>query len=263
MPTAFITGCGTGFGHRLAKALLASGWSVIATDPETDGLGAALGEPNPKLIVLPLDLRHALSIDRATAAAVALGPIDLLVNNGGFAVFGNVEAADLDAVREMFEVNVFGLGRVTSQLLPSIRAQGGTIVNLSSIAGRLVFPESGWYAASKHAVEALSAALYQECRSFGVRVRVIEPGAFATQFSHRAAAHSQPRNDDGPYSADFAEWDARKQKALVPPQDPNRVVDAIVASLADPTPFMRILVGDDAMRLLGQAEDPAPDAWQG
>lgn len=252
MSTAFITGCSSGFGARLTRRLLTNGHRVIATDPDPASLADLRGHPHA--LVLALDVRDPGAVRSAVDAAIAWHPPDVLVNNGGYAVFGSQEEADLDAVRTMFDVNVFGVGRVTQALLPTLRASGGTIVQLSSVAGRTVFPESGWYAASKHAIEAMSEALFQECATFGVRVRVIEPGSFSTGFQARATAASRPRDPASPYAALHPVWDARKTEVLEPPQDPERVVDAILASLADPAPFRRIPVGPDAERILALRE---------
>lgn len=252
MKTALITGCGSGFGARLARRLHDDGHRVIATDPDPSTLSDLAGSPTA--LVLRLDVTEPQSVTRAVEAALAWSPPDVLVNNGGYAVFGTQEEADLDAARAMFDVNVFGVARLTQALLPTLRERSGLVVQLSSVAGRTVFPESGWYAASKHAIEAMSEALFQECCAFGVRVRLIEPGSFATNFLERARAASLPRDPSSPYAALHPLWDARKVELLEPPQDPDLVVDAIVACLDDPTPFKRVPVGPDATRMLALRE---------
>ncbi|MCO4744264.1 MAG: SDR family oxidoreductase [Proteobacteria bacterium] len=252
---AFITGCGSGFGHRLARRLLQEGWEVVASDPELEALSDLEGAEK-----YCLDVRDAEQVTSVCAAAAAR-PIDLLVNNAGYAVFGTQEETPISAVAEMFEVNVIGLSRVTQALLPTLRSSGATVVNLSSVAGRTVFPESGYYAASKYAVEALTEALYQETSSFGMRARLIQPGSFATRFLERATDASLPRDPRSPYASQQPIWDTRKFTILEPPQDPQLVVEAIVASLDDPRPFLRVPVGPDALRLLGLRDRLSPDAW--
>jgi NAD(P)-dependent dehydrogenase (short-subunit alcohol dehydrogenase family) len=264
MSTVFITGCATGFGHALAHRLLGSGWRVVATDPILDGLEETLGvaaAENDRLLLLPMDLGDAVAVDRAVQAALAWSPVDVLVNNGGYAVFGTQEESDLDAVRAMFEVNLFGAMRTTQALLPTLRERAGTVVQVSSIAGRMVFPESGFYAATKYALEALSEALFEETCTFGVKVRLIEPGSHDTCFLERARAASKPRSPDSPYAHLQERWDARKFASLEEPQDPEQVVDAIVWSLQDDRPFLRIPVGLDAERILGLRDALTPDAW--
>jgi len=260
MRTVFITGCATGFGRRLAERLLAAGHRVVATDRDGSTL-RHLG-PDDRVLRLTLDVRSDDQVRAAVADALAWGPIDVLVNNAGHAVFGTQEEVPLSAIRELFDVNVYGPIRMNRALLPALRASRGTIVQLSSVAGRMVFPESGYYAATKYAVEALSDALSQETRAHGVRVRVIEPGSFATRFLSTAETKSAPRSEDSPYADQHDQWDAEKQAVLEPPQDPILVVDAILASLDDDTPFLRIPVGADAMRILASHPELAPDAWK-
>lgn len=259
MKTAFVTGCRSGFGRRLAQRLVEEGWTVHATDPTPpeDWEG---GLPSGRGTVLAhrLDVRDPEQVRAATAA---LGPVDLLVNNAGYAVFGTQEETDLDAVRELFEVNVLGLARITQAVLPSVREAQGTVVQLSSVAGRTVFPESGFYAATKYAVEAMSEALFQECATFGVKVRVIEPGSFDTNFLSTAESCSPEPPSDSPYEGLRELWMRRKVSVLEPPQDPAKVVDAILGSLDDPAPFLRVPVGPDAERILLVRDLLGPDGW--
>lgn len=264
MPTAFVTGCATGFGHLLCKRLLALGWHVVATDPVIDDLERALAPDaatRQRLLVLKMDLSHAPSIRGAVSDALDWSPVDVLVNNGGYAVFGTQEDADLIAIEKMFSVNVFGALHATKALLPTLRERQGTVVNVSSVAGRMSFPESGFYAASKHALEAISEALFEETCTFGVKVRVVEPGSFDTNFAWRAREMSEPRRDDSAYADLFARWDKRKLASLEAPQNPALVVDAIIESLSDPRPFFRVQVGPDSQRIVGLRDAIDHDAW--
>jgi len=264
MPTAFITGCASGFGNLLCKRLLGLGWHVVATDPVIEGLEEDLAPDfatGKRLLVLKMDLANPPSIRSAVYEALEWSPVDVLVNNGGYAVFGTQEEADLIAIEKMFAVNVFGALHVTKALLPTLRERQGTVVNISSLAGRMSFPESGFYAATKHAVEAISEALFEETCTFGVKVRVIEPGSFDTLFGWRAKEMSEPRRDDSPYADVFPLWDKRKQASLEKPQKPALVVDAIVASLSDPRPFFRVQVGPDSERIVGLRDAIDHDAW--
>lgn len=258
MRKAFVTGCATGFGHLLAKRLLAQGWHVVATDPTVEGWPQALGAPRSGLEVHALDVRDPEAVSRV---AEAVGDVDLLVNNAGFALFATQEEGDLDAVRDMFDVNVFGVMRVTQALLPGLRRRHGTIVQISSVAGRTSFPESGFYAATKHAVEAVSEALVQEVGPLGVRVRIVEPGSFDTQFLTRAAQVSSEPPAGSPYAGLRPGWALRRTEVLEAPQPPSMVVDAIVASLEDPAPARRLVVGPDSARILGLRNALGPDAW--
>lgn len=251
MTTALVTGAGSGIGFAIARRLLAQGWDVVATDRQLGDWTAALGAPRASLRTLVLDVRDD---DSVRAAVAEVGDIDVLVNNAGVAVFGTQEESDLAAVRELFDVNVFGPARLTQAFLPAIRQRRGTVVQISSLAGKAVFPESGFYAASKHALEAMSEALLQETAPFGVRVRVVAPGAYATQLQARAAAASGDAGPDSPYAALRATWDARREAVLRAPGDPDEVAEAIVTSLADPAPWARVVVGGDARHILGLRE---------
>lgn len=255
--TVFITGCGSGFGAGTARALIDAGHQVIATDPDVASLAslAALGAR-----VLALDLRDGDSITAAVEAC-ADEPPNALVNNGGFAVFATQEEGDIEQMRDLFDVNVFGQARVTQALLPHLRQVGGTVVQLSSVAGRTVFPESGWYAATKHALEALSEALYQETCTFGVKVRLIEPGSFDTGFLSTAVARSPPQDPASAYAHLHDLWSERKVDVLEAPQHPSAVVRAIVDALDDPRPFYRQAVGPDAERMLNLKDALGADTY--
>lgn len=263
MHTAFITGCATGFGHGLARHLLHAGHRVVATDAISHGLEVALGGPHPRLLVLACDVRDSASVAAAAREALAWAPVDVLVNNAGYALFAAQEEAPVEDVAAMFDVNVFGVARVTKALLPSLRATAGVIVQLSSVAGTVVFPESGYYAASKFAIEAMSDALAQETAPWGVRLRVIQPGSFATEFGRRATEASPPRAPESPYAPHRPAWDAAKQAALVYGQDPSLVVRAIAESLDAPEAFLRIPVGPDSVRLMEGRQRSAPGTWRG
>ena len=261
MRTVFITGCATGFGHLLARQLLSEGHRVVATDRTLGDWPEGLGAPNPRLLALAMDVREADQVREAVEQAIAWGPIDTLVNNAGHAVFGTQEELDLELVRAMFDVNVLGLARVTQALLPTLRERGGTVVQLSSVAGRTVFTESGFYAASKYAVEAMTEALWQEVHHTNMKVRLIEPGSFDTQFLPTARLLSPEPPTGSPYAALRPDWATRKEAALEPPQDPSLVVSAIVDSLADPRRFIRIPVGADSERILALRDRMGPDAF--
>lgn len=194
--TVLITGASAGIGAATAQLLLERGWRVIAAARRLEAMAplAALGAE-----VLPLDLCDAAS-RQALAAQVheRVGALDALVNNAGFGEVAPLETMPLERARAIFEVNVFGLMGLTQLLLPAMRERGrGRIVNVSSIAGRWVSPGSGWYGASKFALEGLSDALRLELQSFGIDVVVVEPGLIATEFA-AVADPSLRRGEDCP-----------------------------------------------------------------
>jgi NADP-dependent 3-hydroxy acid dehydrogenase YdfG len=259
MKTALITGCASGFGNALAATLITKGWSVYATDPrDVKDWDAPMPEGPGEAHIRVLDVTKP---DQVAAATADIDTLDLLVNNGGYAVFGTQEETDLAVVQAQFDVNVIGVARVTQAALPALRRAAGTVVQLSSVAGRTVFPESGFYAATKYAVEAMSEALFQECCTFGVKVRLIEPGSFATRFLETAIARSPEPPPISVYAPLRARWMQRKFSMLEAPQDPMLVVNAIIGSLADPSPFLRVPVGPDAERILLTRDLLGADDW--
>jgi NADP-dependent 3-hydroxy acid dehydrogenase YdfG len=258
-----ITGAASGFGLALARRLVALGHDVIATDRDLAALRAALGAVLPSASLRRMDVTDT---DDVATVAGEVGDVDVLVNNAGYAVFAAQGEAELSAVGEMFATNVLGVARVTQAWLPGLRARRGTVVQLSSVAGRMVFAESGFYAASKHAVEALSEALFLENRPWGLRVVVVEPGSFDTGFLARAQRASRPRDPASVHAEQHALWDACRDAVLEPPQSPSLVVDAIVDALVGErasSPFVRVPVGADAVRILGLREALGPQGWMG
>jgi NAD(P)-dependent dehydrogenase (short-subunit alcohol dehydrogenase family) len=192
MPAWLIIGCSTGFGRELASEVLARGWNaaVTARDPAAVS-DLVLGHDRR---ALPLDVMQPTQIANAVRETAAqFGAIDVLVNNAGYGYRGAVEEADEHDIRQLFETNFFGLVAVTRAVLPGMRARGrGTIVNISSVGGRMAQPGSGYHSATKFAVEGLSDALRKEVRPLGLHVMVVEPGGFRTDFAGRPVARSKP-----------------------------------------------------------------------
>ncbi len=242
MSRVLITGCSTGFGRAAAVELTKRGHDVVATArrPETlDDLDVAAR--------LALDVTDDTSVAAAVAAAE---PIDALVNNAGFGVVGPVERVALDEGRACMETNLFGTARVIQAVLPGMRArQAGTIVNVSSVAGRVGVPLDGFYSASKWALEGLSESLSFEVGHFGIRVRIVEPGAFETAFSDNVVRAE--------IAAPYDELDRAWEQAHVVlagdgPPPGAEVVAAVIADAVESTePRLRWPVGADADLALG------------
>ncbi len=188
---ALVTGSSSGIGEATALELAGRGWRVFASGRTLAGVERLRGR-SPDLEPIELDVTDEASVRRGVAHAFnAAGGIDVLVNNAGYAVFGAVEDLDRETLRRQLEVNVVGAMSVCQAVLPVMRRQGrGTIVNVSSLAGRVSPPLMGAYCASKFALEALTDALRVEARPFGVRVVCIEPGSTATRFQERARKES-------------------------------------------------------------------------
>lgn len=196
MKTWLITGCSSGFGQRLALATAQRGDRVIATARNVQTI-EEMAEPfGGRMITLPLDVTDAAAAKAAVAKAVeTFGGFDVLVNNAGYGLFGAIEEGTPEEYRPMFEVNVFGLIETTRAALPVLRRSGGTIVNMSSGAGIAGGGGAGYYNAAKFAVEGISEALAGELEPFGIRVLIVEPGPFRTDFLGRSinmAANEMP-----------------------------------------------------------------------
>ena len=185
--SVLITGCSSGIGQAAALALHEAGRTVVATarNPATLSGLASRG-----LRTLALDVTDEASMRAAVDAA---GPIDVLVNNAGYGLYGTVEQLPMAEIRRQFETNFFGLVRLTQLVLPGMRAAGGgRILNVSSMGGRATLPGGAFYHASKYAVEALSDALRMEVARFGIHVVLIEPGPVRTPWNDVAAGESRP-----------------------------------------------------------------------
>lgn len=195
-----VTGCSSGIGAATADLLLKAGHTVYATARRPETL-TALADAGAR--TLALDVTSEESMTAAVAAVEEEhGRVGALVNNAGYGEYGTVEETDLDKVRAMFETNVFGLARMVQLVLPGMRAAGtGRIVNIGSMGGRLTWPVGGYYHATKYAVEAISDALRNEVRPFGVHVSLVEPGLIRTEFEQTATtSEAHVPRPDSPYA---------------------------------------------------------------
>ncbi|MER2535047.1 MAG: oxidoreductase [Rhizobiaceae bacterium] len=252
----FITGCSSGFGRQIARKVVACGDVAVATVKTDDQVASLAAELGDRALVVPLDLTQPETISKAVADAEAhFGRVDVLVNNGGYAYFSAVEEGEEDEVRRQFETNVFGVFSVTRQILPGMRARrSGHIVNFSSIGGLMAFPALAFYHATKFAIEGYSEALSLEVAPLGIKVTIVEPGRFRTEFSGTSMVESKTWIDDYAGTAGAR----RKQLRAVSgtqPGDPARAADAIVAAVDAKEPPLRLLLGPDAYQLaLGRLE---------
>ncbi|TLU74460.1 oxidoreductase [Lichenicoccus roseus] len=198
IPTWFITGCSTGFGRDLAQLVLDRGWRAVVTARDA-GRVADLGKgAEDRVLALSLDVTDAGQIRQAVKAAEErFGAIDVLVNNAGYGYQAAIEEGEDDEVRAQFEANVFGLFALTRAVLPGMRSRHrGHILNITSMAGFIGFPGSGYYAASKHAVEGFSDALAAETAPLGIKVTCVEPGPFRTDWAGRSLKQTPNRIED-------------------------------------------------------------------
>jgi NAD(P)-dependent dehydrogenase (short-subunit alcohol dehydrogenase family) len=243
MPTWFITGCSTGLGRALARAVLLHGWNAVVTARDPAKVENIAAIDRSLALPLRLDITDSVQIANAVRAAEArFGGIDVLVNNVGYGYRGAVEEPSDSDIRELFETNFFGLVEMTKAVLPGMRArQKGHIVNISSVAGRMAHPGSGYYSASKFAVEGMSDGLRKELLPFGIRVTVVERGGFRTDFAGRSLRQSRET------IADYAETAGKRRKENITtdgrqPGDPVRAAAAIIKVVeTTSTPFRLVL----------------------
>jgi NAD(P)-dependent dehydrogenase (short-subunit alcohol dehydrogenase family) len=247
-----ITGCSSGFGWGAAVELTKRGHEVIATARRPEVLDE-------------LDVAQKLALDvdsdASVAAAVsAAGHIDALVNNAGWGIIGPVELLPIDVGKRLFETNFFGALRMMQAVLPQMRERGsGTIVNVTSVAGRVAPPLDGMYAGTKFALEGLSEALMREVGHFGINVALVEPGFFSTTFSDNA---TRVGLDVAPYDELEQAWSdaaARLRGGAEEGPGPEAVAFAIADIVESDAPRFRTPVGDDAQMVLA-ARDQMDDA---
>lgn len=244
--TWFITGISRGFGKELARQLLMRGDAVIGTT--RDG-ASDLVAPEGRLTVLPLDVTDGAAVRHAVDTAFASGPIDVIVNNAGYGLISSVEAASEAEIVRVMDVNFHGPRRVMQAALPHLRRQrSGHIVNLSSIAGIAAGAGVGYYSAAKYALEGLSQSLAKEVEPLGIRVTLVEPGAFRTDFltDHSLRTSTDPVAD---YAGTAGATVARLAgMAGRQPGDPVKAVKAIIQAVEASAPPLHLILGPDAIR---------------
>lgn len=227
MKTALVTGASAGIGKAIAEQLLKDGYRVFAGARRVERM-SGLAEAGAMTLALDVtdDASMVAMVETIRAEA---GQIDVLVNNAGYGSYGSLEEVPLSEARRQFEVNLFGLARLTQLCLPAMRAaRGGAIVNVSSIGGKIYEPFGAWYHASKFAVEGLSDSLRLELKPFGIRVVVIEPGAIRSEWSGIARDNLLQQSGAGPYKA-YAQAHARllgndTSSMVSPPEAVARIV---------------------------------------
>lgn len=243
-----ITGCSTGFGRALAQEVLAQGGQVIVTSRKVSDIEDIVESYPEDAIAVALDVTKDYEIFTAVDKAIeSFGKIDVLVNNAGIGYFSTIEESDDDEIRKMFEINFFGLDKLTRAVLPHMRkAKSGMILNFSSIGGLMSFPSVGFYNATKFAVEGYSEALNKEVKELGINIVLIEPGPFRTDWAGRSA------NENTQTIADYSDTAASNVKQNMrggsgqEPGDPQRAAQAIYEISKVENPPLRLLLGKNA-----------------
>lgn len=246
-----VTGASRGIGAKIVAAALANGDAVVATARDASTIIQRFGD-QPGLLAATLDVTHeAQGVAVAQAAIEHFGRIDVLVNNAGFGLLGAVEEASGDEIKRLYETNVFGLLNVTRGVLPHMRAaRSGHVINISSVGGFQSAPGYGVYCSTKFAVEALSEALHGELAPLGVKVTVVEPGYFRTDFLDTNSLVESPET-----IADYASTAGQVRKLAKAvnqqqPGDPEKLAQALITLVEAENPPLRLPLGTDSVRYI-------------
>lgn len=256
MTTWLITGCSTGLGRALAQAVLARGDNGVVTARDVSKLQELTTEFPTTALAVALDVTEQSQVDAAVQQAEdQFGAVDVLVNNAGYGYRAAIEEGDDGDVRALFDTNVFGPVAMIKAVLPGMRSRrSGAIVNISSIGARICPPGSGYYSASKAALEGLTGSLQKELKPLGISVTVVEPGAFRTDFAGRSLTQSARTIED------YAETAGKRRKEHdtvhgTQQGDPDKAAEVIIAAVeAAETPAF-LLLGADAVYAYGAVEE--------
>jgi NAD(P)-dependent dehydrogenase (short-subunit alcohol dehydrogenase family) len=243
----FITGTSRGFGRQFAESALERGDQVAATARATDALDDLVAKYGDNVLPLALDVTDKSAVTAAVAAAhEKFGRLDVVVNNAGYGLFGAVEEISEQQLRDQLETNLFGVLFVTQAVLPILRAQGnGHIIQISTIGGIGAFPTLGGYHASKWALEGLTESLAQEVAGFGIKVTLVEPGGFSTDWAGSSAVHADPNPAYQPMRDAMAARSSGSQ-----PGDPAATGAALLQIVDADNPPLRVLFGSQPTELV-------------
>jgi len=242
-PVALVTGASSGIGRAAALALVDAGFEVVGTSRHTEGVA-----PLDGVEFLDLDVTIDESVSSAVGRVIEqFGRLDVLVNNAGSGAAGAAEDSSVAQDQRVFDINFFGLVRMTKAVLPHMRAAGtGRIINISSVLGLVPAPYMASYAATKHAIEGYSESVDHEVRERGIRVLLVEPAYTKTGFDAKAI---QPDAPLPTYAAQRRTFDGVMARAMADGDDPAVVAKAIVAAATDPKPKLRYTAGSTAGRV--------------
>ena len=249
-PVWFITGCSTGFGRELAKLILKRGWNAVITARNPDQVKDIASGFDETALLLSLDVTDNKQVAEAVEKAQnTFGKIDVLVNNAGYGYFSSIEEGEDDKIRAQFETNFFGLVNVIQAVLPIMREQkSGHIINFSSIGGLRSFASTGFYHATKFALEGLSESLALEVAPLGIKVLLVEPGPFRTDWAGRSTSKTPVKIDD--YQETVGKRMEVSQKASGKQQgDPVRGCEAIIKAVEAKDHHLRLLLGEPAYKM--------------
>jgi NAD(P)-dependent dehydrogenase (short-subunit alcohol dehydrogenase family) len=250
---ALVTGSSSGIGYETALMLARNGFDTYATMRNTNKskeITEIAKKENLPLRVLKLDVTDDRSVDDAINNILnEKKSIEVVVNNAGYGLMGSIEDSSLDEIKAQFETNFFGAIRVMQKVLPIMRQQkSGTIVNVSSIAGRIGFPMGSSYVSSKFALEGLSESMSYELEQFGIRILLIEPGVINTNFAFVTPKKALDTNS--PYSPIMNKMQENLVSTIANGTSPKEVANVILRAITEDSPERRYLVGNDAFELI-------------
>ena len=266
MPTWLITGCSTGLGRHLAEAVLEHGHQAVVTARDPGSVQDLVDQHPDTALAMALDVTDPEQVRASVRAAEErFGGVDVLVNNAGYGYRAALEEGDEAEVAQLFATNFFGAVALTKAVLPGMRARrSGAVVNISSIGAQVCPAGSGYYAASKAALEAASSSLAKEVAPLGISVVVVEPGLFRTDFAGRSLQQA------GQPISDYAETAGRRRKENdqthgTQPGDPARAAQAIIAAVEADEPPSLLALGEDSLQShldVLDARRQVLDAWR-
>ena len=243
-----ITGCSTGFGRHIAMHAIRAGYNVVVTARNVEQIKDITAGHEECTLALPLDVTNQNQIKSVvTKTMEVFGRIDVLVNNAGIGYFASVEESIEDETRRMFEINFWGLMHMTNAVLPHMRSQrSGHIINFSSIGGLISFPTLGYYHATKYAVEGASESLAQEVAPFNIRVTLIEPSGFRTDWSGRSSVKTDTTIPELRNSTVGQMLSSVQKSSGQEPGDPAKAAETIISIVEAEEAPLRLLLGQTA-----------------
>lgn len=243
-----ITGCSTGFGRALANQVIDAGYKVVVTARNPETLKDLQKKNEANVLALKLDVTEKdQARDAVQQSMERFGKIDVLVNNAGIGYFSSVEESVEEETRKMFEVNFWGLMNMTNAVLPVMRQQkSGHIINFSSISGLVSFPAVGYYNATKYAVEGISESLAQEVAPFQIRVTLIEPGLFRTDWAGRSSVKTETAIYTESVRDTIARFEGISGKE---PGNPDKAAKVMISLVESDDPPLRLLLGKSAYQM--------------
>ena len=245
-----ITGCSTGFGRAFATRALEAGYSVAVASRKKSDIEDIVSKFPETSLAVTLDVTKPTEIQSAVKATIErFGQIDVLINNAGIGYFGAIEESEEAEVRRMFEINFFGLANLTKEVLPLMRSQkSGHIINVASIGGLYSFPALGFYNATKYAVDGYSEALSKEVAPLGIKVTIVAPGGFRTDWAGRSANETPGQIADYKDTANATQTWLRSVNGNQA-GNPMKAAEAVIKVVESKNPPLRLLLGKDAVEI--------------